>query len=164
MNPLPRLLPVLILLAAGCDDMARQPRQSVYAPAASPAAVPADTVEFRAAAGPTVPPLTLALLERGRERFHIDCAPCHSELGDGRGMIVQRGFPPPPSYHIDRLRDAPPAYIVQVITEGHGAMYSFAERVQPQDRWAIAAYVKALQRSQHASLADLPPAARASLP
>ena len=85
------------------------------------------------------------------------CTPCHSELGDGRGMIVQRGFPPPPSYHIERLRQAPVQHFYDVITNGYGAMYSFAERVQPADRWAIAAYIRALQRSQNASVADVPP-------
>ena len=108
------------------------------------------------------PPVTLALLERGQERYRIYCTPCHSELGDGRGMIVQRGFPAPPSFHIDRLRAAPPQYFYDVITQGHGVMYAFADRVQPADRWAIAAYIRALQRSQHASLADVPPAERGS--
>jgi mono/diheme cytochrome c family protein len=72
-------------------------------------------------------------------------------------MIVQRGFPPPPSYHIERLRQAPVQHFYDVITNGYGAMYSFAERVQPADRWAIAAYIRALQRSQNASVADVPP-------
>jgi mono/diheme cytochrome c family protein len=85
-------------------------------------------------------------------------------LGDGKGMIVQRGFPPPPSYHIDRLRQAPVQHFYDVITDGYGAMYSFAERVQPADRWAIAAYIRALQRSQNASVADLPPDQRDKLP
>jgi mono/diheme cytochrome c family protein len=102
------------------------------------------------------PPVTLALLQRGQERFRIYCTPCHSEIGDGRGMIVQRGFPPPPSYHIARLRDVPIQHFYDVITNGHGAMYSFANRVQPADRWAIAAYIRALQRSQNATLADIP--------
>ena len=114
------------------------------------------TVEFRDKPV-QAPPVTLALLERGQERFRIYCTPCHSELGDGHGMIVQRGFPPPPSYHIDRLRQAPVQHFYDVITNGYGAMYSFAERVQPADRWAIAAYIRALQRSQNAKLADVPP-------
>lgn len=154
----------VLFVLAGCDDMTVQPKQTVYSPAVAPAAVPADLVEFNAAAPPPAPALTLALIERGRERFHIDCSPCHSELGDGQGMIVRRGFPPPPSYLIERLRSAPPAYFVEVITHGHGAMYSFAERVQPADRWAIAAYIKALQRSQRASVADLSADEREILP
>jgi mono/diheme cytochrome c family protein len=113
---------------------------------------------------PRVPALTLALLERGQERYRIYCAPCHSELGDGRGMIVERGFPPPPSFHIDRLRKAPPQYFYDVITRGHGVMYSFADRVEPNDRWAIAAYIRALQRSEGASLADLSAPERKALP
>ena len=110
--------------------------------------------EFRTDRSPA-PPVTLALLERGQERFRIYCTPCHSELGDGHGMIVQRGFPPPPSYHIDRLREAPAQHFYDVITNGYGAMYPFAERVQPADRWAIAAYIRALQRSQNATVADV---------
>ena len=89
--------------------------------------------------------------------------PCHSELGDGHGMVVQRGFPAPPSYHIARLREAPVAHFYDVITNGYGAMYSFAYRVQPADRWAIAAYIRALQRSQNAKLADLTPEQKAAL-
>jgi mono/diheme cytochrome c family protein len=99
--------------------------------------------------------VTLALIERGQERFRIFCTPCHSELGDGRGMIVQRGFPPPPSYHTDRLREVPVQHFYDVITNGYGAMNSIADRVQPEDRWAIAAYIRALQRSQHATIADV---------
>jgi mono/diheme cytochrome c family protein len=102
-------------------------------------------------------------LKRGQERFRIYCTPCHSELGDGQGMIVQRGFPPPPSYHTEALRQAPVQHFFDVITNGHGIMYSYAERVQPADRWAIAAYIRALQRSQNAKVADLPPNDRESL-
>ncbi|MGH6838329.1 MAG: c-type cytochrome [Methylocella sp.] len=148
------LLAGLVALA-GCDDMSVQPKQKVYSPLVGPANVPSGTVEYRdkpAAAAP----VTLALLERGQERFRIYCTPCHSELGDGHGMVVRRGFPPPPSYHTDRLRRAPVQHFYDVITNGYGAMYSFAERVQPADRWAIAAYIRALQRSQHATVADLP--------
>jgi mono/diheme cytochrome c family protein len=97
------------------------------------------------------------VLKRGQERYRIFCAPCHGEVGDGKGIIVQRGFTAPPSYHDDRLRDAPLGHFFQVITEGHGAMYSFAARVAPQDRWAIASYVRALQLSQNAKFSDLPP-------
>src|SRR5437870_3401854 len=86
-------------------------------------------------------PITREVLERGRERFEIYCAPCHARTGDGTGMIPQRGFPQPPSYHIDRLRQAPVGHFFDVITHGYGVMYSYANRVEPADRWAIAAYI-----------------------
>jgi cytochrome c553 len=108
-------------------------------------------------------PITKPVLERGRERFEIYCAPCHGRTGEGNGMIVQRGFPVPPSYHIDRLRQAPAGHFVDVITEGYGIMYSYAERVEPTDRWAIAAYIRALQLSQGATLADVPAEERRKL-
>jgi mono/diheme cytochrome c family protein len=111
-----------------------------------------------------VPPVTLALLNRGQERYRIYCAPCHSELGDGRGMIVERGFPPPPSFGLDRLRAASPQYLYDVITGGHGVMYGFGDRIAPKDRWAIAAYIRALQRSQRTSLADASADERRTLP
>ena len=150
------LLGLGLALLFGCDDMADQPKQKVYAPQVGPAAVPSNTVEFQEQ--PAQPPsVTLALIDRGQDRFRIYCAPCHSELGDGNGMIVQRGFPSPPSYHIARLREAPVQHFYDVITQGHGAMYSFANRVQPADRWAIAAYIRALQRSQNATLTDVAP-------
>lgn len=95
-------------------------------------------------------PITPALLDRGRERFNIYCAPCHSMAGDGDGMIARRGFPSPPSYHTDRLRNAADSHFYQVITNGYGVMYSYADRIAPQDRWAIVAYIRALQLSQHA--------------
>jgi mono/diheme cytochrome c family protein len=157
------LVILALLIASGCDDMVAQPKQKVYSPLVGPAAIPAGIVEFDERPQ-GAPALTLALLERGQERYRIYCTPCHSELGDGRGMVVERGFPPPPSYHIDRLRLASPQYLVDVITRGHGVMYSFANRVQPPDRWAIAAYIKALQRSQNASTTDVPADARGALP
>ena len=162
MRPALALALALALLAA-CDDMTTQPKQKAYSPAASPAAVPAGVVGFDDKPLPP-PPVTLALLERGQDRFHIYCTPCHSELGDGRGMLVQRGFPPPPSYHIERLKTVPVQHFYDVITHGHGAMYSFAARVQPADRWAIAAYIRALQLSQSVKVADLTPEQRKSLP
>ncbi len=103
-------------------------------------------------------PLTLALLERGQERFDIFCSPCHGRVGTGDGMIVRRGYRRPPSYHIDRLRQAPIGHFFDVITNGFGGMPSYAAQVPPEDRWAIAAYTRALQLSQEAPLADLPPA------
>jgi mono/diheme cytochrome c family protein len=156
-------LGLALALLAGCNDMVDQPKQTAYGPQVGPAAEPGGTVEFNSQP-PKVPAVTLELLARGQERYRIYCAPCHSELGDGQGMIVQRGFPPPPSFHSDRLRQAPPQYFYDVITDGHGAMYSFADRVQPQDRWAIAAYIRALQASQNASSDKLAAEQRRSLP
>jgi mono/diheme cytochrome c family protein len=102
------------------------------------------------------PPLTRALLARGREQFDVFCAPCHSRTGDGDGMIVQRGMPHPPSLHLDRLRTVDDQHFFDVITNGYGVMYSYAARVPPRDRWAIVAYVRALQLSQNATLDDVP--------
>lgn len=104
-------------------------------------------------------PVTMDLLKRGQERFNIYCTPCHGRLGDGNGMIAKRGFSlrrPPGNYHTDRLRNMPVGHFYDVITNGYGAMYSYASRVEPQDRWAIVAYIRALQLSQHAdpSVAD----------
>ena len=108
-------------------------------------------------------PMDRPTLERGRERFDIYCSPCHSVAGDGDGMIVRRGFPSPPSYHTDRLRNAPDAHFYSVITNGYGMMYSYADRVAPHDRWAIVAYIRALQLSQDARIGDVPPERRAEL-
>jgi mono/diheme cytochrome c family protein len=102
-------------------------------------------------------------LERGRERFNIFCAPCHSRAGDGNGMIVQRGFTRPPSFHQPRLREVAPGHFFHVITNGYGAMYSYASRIPTADRWAIAAYIRALQLSQNAELADLSTEERSKL-
>jgi len=108
-------------------------------------------------------PVTHDLLVRGRERFDIFCSPCHGRLGNGDGVVVERGFRSPPSYHIDRLRDAPVGHFFDVMTNGFGAMASYASRVPPADRWAIAAYVRALQLSQHATLSDADAPARQKL-
>ena len=108
-------------------------------------------------------PVTREMLDRGRERFDIFCAVCHGQTGEGNGMIVQRGFPPPPSYHIDRLRQAPVGHFYDVITHGYGIMYSYANRVSVEDRWAIAAYIRALQLSHNARADQLPPGERAKL-
>jgi mono/diheme cytochrome c family protein len=101
-------------------------------------------------------PVTRAVLERGRERYAIFCTPCHGALGDGEGMVVKRGLRHPPSFHIERLREAPAGHYFDVITNGFGAMASYASRVPVEDRWAIIAYIRALQLSQHATLADVP--------
>jgi mono/diheme cytochrome c family protein len=101
-------------------------------------------------------PVTDDVLARGRERFNIYCAPCHSRLGDGNGMIVQRGFRAPPSYHTERLRKAPLGYFFDVMTNGFGAMPEYASQIPPRDRWTIVAYIRALQLSQEATTSDVP--------
>jgi mono/diheme cytochrome c family protein len=102
-------------------------------------------------------PVTKEVLERGRERFNIFCAPCHSRLGDGNGFVPARGFArKPPSFHIPRLQKAPVGYFFDVITEGFGIMPDYASQIPPRDRWNIVAYVRALQLSQNASMADVP--------
>jgi hypothetical protein len=108
-------------------------------------------------------PVTRDLLNRGQQRFNIYCSPCHDRLGYGNGMIVQRGYKHPPSYHIDRLRQVPVGYIFDVITNGFGAMPDYAAQIEPADRWAIVAYVRALQLSQDASVNDVPPDAQSQL-
>lgn len=103
------------------------------------------------------------ILGRGRERYDIYCSPCHGRTGDGRGMIVLRGLSPPPSYHDPRLRDAPAGHFYNVITNGYGAMYPYGSRIPPDDRWAIVAYIRALQLSQDAKLDDVPAQERSKL-
>ncbi len=101
-------------------------------------------------------PVTKAVLERGHERFDIYCSPCHGRTGMGNGMIVQRGLRPPPSYHEDKIRNQPVGYYFDVMSNGFGAMQDYSAQVEVKDRWAIAAYIRALQYSQHAALADVP--------
>ena len=108
-------------------------------------------------------PVTLEQLRKGQERFNIYCSVCHGITGVGDGMIVQRGFPRPPSFHEQRLRDAPEGHFFHVITHGYGAMYSYASRVEPAERWAIIAYIRALQLSRNAKVDDVPPEERAHL-
>ena len=108
-------------------------------------------------------PITAPVLARGRERFDIYCAPCHGRTGGGDGMVVRRGFRRPPTFHQDRLRDAPVGHFFDVITNGFGAMPDYAEQVRSEDRWAIIAYVRALQLSEHATTADVPPDHRGDL-
>ena len=109
------------------------------------------------------PPITLALLQRGRERFGIYCTPCHDHSGYGEGTVPSRGFPHPPSFHDARLRGVPSRHFFDVITNGYGVMYSYASRVPPADRWAIAAFIRALQISQGAKASALPPEDREQL-
>jgi hypothetical protein len=107
--------------------------------------------------------LSLELLQRGQERYNIYCTPCHGIDGYGQGMIVQRGFPPPQSFHTDRLRGAPDGYFYDVITNGFGRMFDYSYRIQPEDRWAVVAYIRALQLSQFATPEDVPPDQRQQL-
>ncbi len=99
--------------------------------------------------------ITEADLARGRERFNIYCAPCHSRLGDGNGMVVQRGYKHPPTYHPERLRKAPLGYFFDVMTNGFGAMPDYSSQIPVEDRWRIVAYIRALQLSQNATQADI---------
>lgn len=105
-------------------------------------------------------PVDEGVLERGRDQFTVFCSPCHGGVGDGQGMIVQRGMPKPPSLHEQRLREIPVGHLFDVISRGYGAMYSYAHRIKPQDRWAVVAYIKALQLSQNAPIDSLDEADR----
>jgi len=145
---------------AGCDRMDRQSRYDSYEASTlfpegtslqtAPDGTVAQDEPFWTAALSERPTMTAELLRRGRERYGIYCVPCHDQAGYGNGVVPSRGFPHPPSFHDARLRDASEAYFVEVITNGHGVMYSYADRVAPSDRWAIAAYIRALQLSQRA--------------
>jgi Cytochrome C oxidase, cbb3-type, subunit III len=115
---------------------------------------PAETFPF---------PIDLKTLERGQQRYNIYCSPCHDRVGNGNGMVVRRGFRPPPSYHIERLRKVPPGYLYDVITNGFGAMQDYAAQIPVRDRWAIVAYVRALQLSQNATLNEVPESERPNL-
>ena len=168
---MPRRLAVLMMLSAalgGCGDhsMSQQNRYGTFSKAAlfrdgtEAQSPPAGTVAqgdlARTQQMSTPPAVDMALLSRGQERYGIYCSPCHGRSGHGDGMIVQRGFPAPPSYHSARLRAADARHFFDVITNGYGAMYSYAARVEPRDRWAIVAYIRALQQSQHTDMADVP--------
>jgi mono/diheme cytochrome c family protein len=169
------LVLAIVLAVAGCDDqsMRQQKRFDTYAPAKLwpngseaqplPAGVVAQGDLARAKDVKDPPPVTDSLMRTGRKNFEIFCSPCHGLAGDGDGMIVQRGFPAPPSYYTDRLRAAPAQHFFDVITNGYGVMYSYAARVPPHDRWAIVAYIRALQVSRHARVAHVPQA-REKLP
>ncbi len=175
----------LLPVATGCSpNMSRQPRYNPLAPSdffadsrsarpAVPGTVahgsprfgdPFYTGKINGEPVERMPvPLTRALLERGRDRFDIYCSPCHGRTGDGEGVIVRRGFRHPPSYHIQRLREAPDGHFFEVVTKGFGEMASYATRVPPADRWAIVAYIRALQFSQAATIDDVPPPDRGRL-
>ncbi|HME08238.1 MAG TPA: cytochrome c [Bryobacteraceae bacterium] len=108
-------------------------------------------------------PITRADLDRGQQRFNIYCSPCHSRIGDGNGMVVRRGFRQAASYHTQKLIQAPVGHFFDVITNGFGAMPSYASRVAPDDRWRIAAYIRVLQLSENAKVEDVPPDKRADI-
>jgi mono/diheme cytochrome c family protein len=107
--------------------------------------------------------VTMAVLARGHERYEIFCAPCHGLVGDGRGIVTEYGLEPPPSLHDPELRDDPAGYYFAIITDGTRVMPSYAARIAPADRWAIIAYIRALQLSQHADASQVPPDARPAL-
>jgi mono/diheme cytochrome c family protein len=165
-----------VVLASGCQylrqDMAAQPKYRALSPSdffadgRSERPLPENTVARGSIAADElfVPkesnafpiPLNAELLLRGQERYKIFCSPCHGLQGDGNGMISVRGMKHPPSYHIDRLRQSPNGYFFDNITNGFGAMYGYSAQIPPRDRWAIIAYVRALQLSRNAKVADLP--------
>lgn len=168
------LIPVLALIAlASCrqEDMYRQERADFWStfsffhndremqdPVAGTVARHAPDVPV-----PQPATITAAMLARGQVRFNVACAPCHDQTGDGEGMIVQRGFPKPPALFSQKLLHAKAQELYDVIIHGHGAMYSYADRVLPADRWAIIAYIRALQRSRDTKVASLPPQDQAAL-
>ena len=158
----------LFLTACDMQDMYQQPK---YEPLQAARSLEPDTVArgqlrtnamfFTGKSGTnlvnaTPLPVTKDLLKRGRERYDIFCSTCHDRVGNGNGMIVQRGFRQPQSLHIARLRDAPVGYFYDVMTTGFGAMSDMAAQITPEDRWAIVAYIRALQLSQHATVANVP--------
>jgi mono/diheme cytochrome c family protein len=172
----------LVLFAGACrQDMQDQPKYKPLAPSRffsdgkSARQLVEGTVPY-SPEGKATPPmtdlskmttlpfaLTPQVMDRGQGRFNIYCAPCHGRVGYGNGMVVQRGFLAPPSFHIDRLRQAPVGHFYDVMTHGFGAMPSYADKVSPDDRWAVAAYLRALQLSQRATIDDAPPEERAKL-
>jgi mono/diheme cytochrome c family protein len=164
------LIVAVALGLCGCDlSMTQQRKLKTYAHTdlwpdqTSARPLPADVVALgdveRDAAVVNPPPVSAALLDRGRQRFDVYCSPCHGLAGDGDGVVVVHGFPAPPSYYIDRLVGAPAQHFYDVITRGYGVMYAYADRIDPHDRWAITAYIRALQLSRRATVALAPDAA-----
>src|SRR5215813_13107268 len=180
------LLAACALFLAGCNeellrqDMANQPKNKplsesdFFADGRSERPLIENTVARGAIANDelVVPkdsnvfplPVDAKLLERGENRYKIYCTPCHGLQGDGNGMIVMRGMKRPPSFHIDRLRQSPNGYFYDIITNGFGAMYGYSAQIQAKDRWAIIAYVRALQLSRNVKAADLPESLRSRIP
>ena len=156
----------LMLLAAACEDPMQQHPRHALAPADPiPAgSVPRGTPDRATALAAPPRPLDLAMLQEGRELYDALCSACHGRTGRGDGMVVRHGFPVPPSFHDERLRRVPLERIVKVITQGSGDMYPYANQVAPEDRWAVAAYVKALQLAQGLPLDALPAEDRLALP
>ncbi len=165
------LLGLLALAACKREDMYTQDKsytwdRSNFFPKQQSMQKPVPGTVARAEVNLPVPQpseINAAMLARGHERFDIFCAPCHGRSGDGQGMIVQRGFPQPPSFHSPRLRQAKAQLFYNTITNGHGVMYSYADRVPSADRWAVIAYIRALQISQDALVASLPAEDKARL-
>ena len=166
---------VCLLFLAGCSlkqDMAEQPKNRPLSPSdfftdgRSERPLPENTVARGSLANDAlfVPkesnafplPINEELLERGENRFKIFCTPCHGLQGDGNGMIAVRGMKHPPTYHQDRLRQVPNGYLYDVITNGFGVMLNYSAQIPPRDRWAIVAYIRALQLSRNAKIAELP--------
>jgi mono/diheme cytochrome c family protein len=166
---------VLLCVLVGCtrSNMDSQPKYHEYEPgrpfgngrvlqAPMPGTVARGDLA-RTAEEAQKPPVTAQLLARGRRQYDVFCSPCHDRVGTGNGIVVQRGFPHPASLHGERLRSADDQHFMDAITHGYGAMYAFADRVQPRERWAIVAYIRALQLSQHAAPDDVPADQRAAL-
>ena len=153
-----------LFLVAGCDhlhqDMGNQPKNLPLSPsdffADGREALDNDDLMVTRDSNNFPVPVSQALLDRGEERYRIFCSPCHGIQGDGNGMVVMRGMKRPPSYHEDRLRQAPNGHFYDVMTNGFGQMYSYSAQIPPRDRWAIVAYVRALQLSRNARVTDLP--------
>jgi mono/diheme cytochrome c family protein len=160
---------VVCLLVVGCtrSNMDSQPKYHEYEPGALfsngrvlQAPVPGTVARGDLALAEEArdkPAVTSSLLARGRDQYNVFCSPCHDRVGTGRGIVVQRGMPQPSSLHDEGLRRADDQHFFDVISSGYGAMYSHGDRIRPSDRWAIVAYIRALQLSQHASLDDVPP-------
>lgn len=170
--PLVGLILLVSFFAACAQQMANQPRyeplepSTVFADQRSarplvPGTVPRSRTATAAASGAL--PVTEAMLKRGRERFGIYCAVCHGLAGHGDGMIPERGLSRPPSFHTEQMRAYPASHFFDVMTQGYGAMPSYATQISVDDRWAIIAYIRALQLSQHATSDDAPPEERAKL-
>ncbi|MGB2629139.1 MAG: cytochrome c [Candidatus Acidiferrum sp.] len=178
------LVMFVALLVAGCDntlrqDMANQPRIDPLAPSTffddgrserpiidntvARGSIENDSLYEPKDSNAFPLPLTKELLVRGKERYEIFCTPCHGLQGDGQGMVAMRGMKHPPSYHQDRLRAEPNGYYFDVVTNGFGAMYGYASQIPPKDRWAIIAYVRALELSRNAPVGELPDGLREKL-